>query len=61
MKLVDLEMKIHHTTERAIKASLDGDPENAVWLPLSVVEVVTERGKTTVTMPQDFAQEKDLV
>lgn len=60
--LVDLQMQIHHRTERAVLASLDDDREAAVWLPLAHVEVAPkEHGVATVTMPEWLAIEKGLV
>lgn len=32
-ELTDIEVAIHHETERAILVSLDGDEDNAIWLP----------------------------
>lgn len=58
--LVDIEMKIHHRTERAILASGDGERGSAVWLPLAQIEVETINGKTVVTMPGWLAEEKGL-
>ena len=59
--LVDIEMQIHHRTDRAVLASDDGDRANAVWLPLAQIEIATENGKTVVTMPEWLAMEKGLV
>jgi len=61
--LVDIEMLIHRTTERAILASDDGVSANAVWLPLSLIETSRpDRGEAvTVTLPAWLATEKGLV
>lgn len=60
--LIDVTMKIHHQTERAVFASDDGDVEHAVWLPLSQVEV-SPRGDGTaeIAMPEWLARERGLV
>lgn len=60
--LIDVTMQLHHRTDLAVLASDDGDKENAVWLPLSQVEVLTkENGIIEVTMPGWLAVEKGLV
>lgn len=62
--LLDLEMVRHHTTERAVLVSLDGDPTKAVWLALSLVDVVTmnaAKAIVEVTIPEWLAIEKGLV
>ena len=61
--LIDLTLRLHHRTERAILVSDDDDRENAVWVPLSQVEV-EETGKTgivVVTMPEWLAEDKGLL
>lgn len=58
----DIRGQIHARTDRAILFSDDGDQDNAVWLPLSQVEVGTARhGVCVVTMPEWLATEKGLV
>jgi hypothetical protein len=60
--LIDVTVKVHHTTERAVLVSDDGDREKAVWLPLSQVEVVMkDRGVAEVTLPEWLAIDKGLV
>ena len=60
--LVDIAVQLHHATERAILVSDDGDHENAIWLPLSQVEIETKPGGTAiVTMPEWLALEKGLI
>lgn len=57
--LIDIDVRVHHTTERAIFASPEGDKKKAEWLPLSQVEVIMKRrGVATVTMPEWLAVEK---
>ena len=60
--LVDVEVQIHHRTERAILVSDDGDRERAVWLSLSLVEVETKQGGLAEgTMPEWLAKERGLI
>lgn len=60
--LVDLTVQLHHTTDRAVLVSLDGDRAKAVWVPLSQCEVETRpRGIVILTMPESMAIEKGLV
>ena len=59
--LLDVTMQLHYRTDRAILVSDDGDKENAVWLPLSQVEVLPKNdGMVEVTMPEWLAVEKGL-
>ena len=63
---VEVEMQIHHETERAILASDDGDREHAVWLPTSQIKVRRPSrslgpGHILVTMPEWLAETKRLV
>lgn len=59
---VELELHIHHTGDRFIVASDDGDREHAVTLPLSQIEVAPRRGAVAeVSMPQWLAEERGLV
>ena len=61
-KVVDLEMIRHHSTEKAILVSLDGEKKNAVWLPLSRIEIGEERGrKVSLQVEYDLAFEKGLI
>ena len=61
-QVVDLEMIRHHSTEKAILVSLDGDKKNAVWLPLSRVEVEEKGGrKVSLQVEYDLAFEKGLL
>lgn len=60
--LVDLTMKLHAETDRAIRVSDDGEDRNAVWLPKSQVEfVMTKPGYVEVTLPEWLAIDKGLV
>lgn len=60
-ELVDLDVIIAHTTERAILVALTEDGER-VWLPLSAVEVnERHRDAANITLPASLAIEKGLV
>ncbi len=59
--LIDLTVIIRHSTERAVLVDHGG--EEAVWLPLSQVEIAPNSdGKTvTLTLPEWLAREKGMV
>lgn len=60
--LVDLTMKLHAETDRAIRVSDDGEDRNAVWLPKSQVEFVAVKpGYVEVTLPEWLAIDKGLM
>lgn len=61
-EVVDIRGLVHSRTNRAILFSDDGGQENAVWLPLSQVEVEMHgRGIATVTMPEWLAVKEGFV
>ena len=60
--LIDLEMLLHHETEKAILVSDDGDEKKAVWIPKSGCEFERKDGSfVTVTMPEWRALDKGLI
>ncbi|WP_407528403.1 hypothetical protein [Methylobacterium oryzisoli] len=61
--LVDLTVRLHHETPMAVLVSLDGDRDEAVWLPKSAIEIEADAGKAThtVTLPEPLAIDKGLV
>jgi hypothetical protein len=60
--LIDVDVQLHHRTDKAILVSDDGDRDNAIWLPLSQIEVEEHQsGIITVTMPEWLAQDKGLI
>lgn len=74
--LVDLNMALHHETDRAALVSDGGDEAKAVWLPKAAVEVVhtgkftkgtkrngqiTNLEMVTVTCPSWLAAERGLI
>lgn len=61
--LTDLELMIHHETEKAILVSNDGNRDAAQWLPKSRVQLeepITIGKAQIVTLPQRLAEEKGL-
>ena len=55
-RVVDVEVQIHVRTDRAILVSLDGDKDNAVWLPLSQVDFEDDGSRIVeITMPEWLA------
>lgn len=66
--LTDIEVEVHHETEKGLLVSLDGEKENAQWLPKSLIEVEFDasalykrRGIAVVTLPVRLAKEKGLI
>ncbi|QIG76926.1 hypothetical protein EVC30_097 [Rhizobium phage RHph_Y1_11] len=60
-KLEDVEVYLHHWTEKAYLVSADGDNEQSVWIPKSRCEVSIEKvGQVTLTAPQSYLEELEL-
>lgn len=63
--LVDLEVALHHQTDKAYLVSTTGDRKDAVWLPKSACELEDQGSRNpgiyTLTLPQSLATEKGLV
>ena len=60
--LIDLTLRLHHETDKAVLVSDDGDEKKAVWLPLSQIEIERKRGGVVVvTAPEWLATDKGLV
>lgn len=60
--VIDLRGQVHARTERAVLFSTDGDKENAVWIPLSQIEVGDlHHGVGEITMPEWLAIDKGMV
>ena len=49
--VIDIDVDLHHETDRAILVSETGDKDDAVWLPKSQIEIVSESGYLSVTLP----------
>ena len=60
--LIDLTVALHMMTDKAARVSLDGEDDEAVWLPLSQIEVLKRpKGQAVVTLPEWLAHEKGLI
>ena len=64
--LVDLLLFEHHRTAAAILVSDTGEAKDAVWLPLSQIEITptpshASGSEVTVTVPEWLATERGLV
>jgi hypothetical protein len=61
-ELVDLTLRLHHKTDRAVLVSDDGVEANAKWIPLSQCEVeIRQKGMCVITMPEWLAKDKELI
>lgn len=55
--LVDLKLKLHHQTVKAVLLSETGRAEDAKWVPLSQIEMEPDgKGFVDVTMPEWLAE-----
>lgn len=66
MKLVDIEVVVHHSTDLAYLVSTDGDRKNAKWIPKSACELEERRvpykpSMMILTTTQQVAIDKELV
>jgi hypothetical protein len=59
--IIDVEVALHHETERAVLVSPIGTSAEKIWLPKSQVEIDTTGPVAVVTIRQGFAIEKGLV
>jgi len=60
-ELCELEVAMHHETELAVLVSLDGDKDEAVWLPKSQIEIEYQDGFLILTLPKWLAHDKGLI
>lgn len=65
--LTDIEVQVHHQTDRAYLVSTSGERDEAVWIPKSACEFEKTRGqhvgrllRGTLTLPEHIAIEKGL-
>jgi len=60
--IIDIDVEVVHKTAMAVLVHT-GDKENAVWLPLSQIDVEYSRlgGISNVTLPEWLALEKGLI
>ena len=61
--LIDIEVHVHHKTEKAVFISDTGDKADAEWVPLSQIEIEEDPKNSiaTVTMPEWLAKEKGFI
>lgn len=63
-RLIDMECVVLNETEKGVRVSFSGDPNESVWLPKSQVEVYppeTPRSKTQqITLPEWLVMSKGL-
>lgn len=65
VRLVDLDVFVHHETEKAVLITTCGLRSRGVWVPRSRIELTKAPGKNATayeaTMMEDLAIEKRLV
>lgn len=62
--LVDVDVQLHHETEKALLVSTDGDKAKAKWVPKSQCEISEPKKGSVVrqlTCPQWLAKDKELI
>jgi hypothetical protein len=60
--LVDVLVRLHHETDKAILVSDSGEEKDAVWLPRSQIEIEPKKpGYIEVTLPEWLAMDKGLI
>ncbi len=61
--LVDIDVQLHHETDRAWLVSTDGERDTAIWVPKSQgeLEVTTRTNVWILTAPEPLLIEKGLV
>lgn len=59
--LVDIEVQLHHETEKAWLVSDTGNSKDAVWIPKSQAELEQFGDGHTITCPEWLAIEKGLI
>lgn len=63
--ILDVEVALHRSTDRAVFVSLDGDVSKAVWLPKSQIEIEVKRKDGMLVLceaqiPQWLAEQEGL-
>ena len=62
IEFVEMTLKVHADTEKAVLVSDDGEAEKAVWLPKSQIEIYPLKdGNIMVVLPQWLAADKGLI
>lgn len=59
---IDVEVFMHHRTDKALKVSLDGEAKNAVWVPAALCSFEEKsEGVGFLTLSERTAIEKGLI
>ena len=59
--LVDLDVTLHHETEKAWLVSMTGYTDDAKWVPKAVAELDVDSKPNVLTLPEQFAIDKGLI
>lgn len=60
--LIDITVQLHHETDKAVLVSDDGEKDNAVWLPRSMIEIDGKKDNILeITLPEWLAMDKGLI
>ena len=61
--LIDVSAQLHHRTAKAVLVSSDGERDEAIWLPLSQIEITgpDKHGVVEITLPEWLAKDKGLI
>lgn len=59
--LIDIKVKLHHETAKAILVSDDGDLQRAVWIAKSQCEIEAKGAYHELTLPEWLAKEKGFI
>lgn len=62
--LIDIEVHLHHQTDKAVLVSIDGDSDKAEWVPKSrceIEEISQNSVVQVITLEEELAIEKGLV
>lgn len=58
--VIDINVHLHHETDKAVLVSDTGDKDDAVWLPKSQIEIEPDAATHVVSLPEWLAIEKEL-
>jgi hypothetical protein len=59
--LVEIDVVLHHETEKAFKVSTDGNDDKAAWVPKSQCQLSGDGRNRTLELPEWMAQQKGLI
>lgn len=58
--VIDVNVHLHHETDKAVLVSDTGDKDDAVWLPKSQIEIEPDGATHVVSLPEWLAIEREL-